>query len=101
MTNKENEKITIKIMEKEFSIHCPKNKTEELQEIASYLDQRMHHINQNKQPLNLERLAVITALNLSHELFRYRQAHEIHKRSVKERLNRLKNKIEKILDTSN
>lgn len=85
--------VNVKIMDREFKIKCPKSKTQELQSAALYLDSRMRNFNKGDPSLNIDRLAIVTALNVTHELLAYRH----HKYALIEHVRKLKSKIEKIL----
>jgi cell division protein ZapA len=61
-------KVSIKIMDKEYLIGCPEGTEAELFASADYLDKKMREIRDSGKVLGLERVAVMTALNLSHEL---------------------------------
>ncbi|OMH38987.1 cell division protein ZapA [Motiliproteus sp. MSK22-1] len=65
--------VSIKVIDKEFLINCPEEAQPELMEAAKYLDQRMHEIKSGGRVYGMERIAVMAALNLSHELLKARQ----------------------------
>lgn len=62
-----NHLVTVTIFDREYSIKCPVQEASQLQEAAKILDAQMRSIRQNNNA-NIERIAVVTALNLSHEL---------------------------------
>jgi cell division protein ZapA len=89
--------VNIKVMQREFKIKCPKNKVKELEEAAYYLDGRMSNLCKGEQNINIDRLAIIASLNITHELIAYKN----HKYTLTEKIRKLKSKVEKILAIAN
>ena len=70
--------VSVQLVGHEYRFACPPAEREELLEAARGLDERMREIReQGSKLLSLEAVAVMAALNLSHELLRQqRQAAE-------------------------
>ncbi len=62
------ETLTVHILGKDYQVSCPSDERESLIRAASELDRRMKTIRQSGAVLGLERIAVMAALNLSHEV---------------------------------
>jgi len=62
--------VTVKILDKEYQIACPEHQQAELVVSASYLDNQMRNIRNTGKVIGLERIAVMAALNISHELLK-------------------------------
>ena len=60
--------VTVKILEKEYQVACPEDQEAELVVSAKYLDKQMRSIRDTGKVIGLERIAVMAALNISHEL---------------------------------
>jgi len=60
--------VTVKILDKEYQVACPEEQHSELIVSARYLDKQMHTIRDSGKVIGLERIAVMAALNISHEL---------------------------------
>ena len=60
--------LTISIMNKEFQVACPEGEEEALQRAARYLSEQMQEIRQSGKVVGMDRIAIMTALNMSHEL---------------------------------
>jgi cell division protein ZapA len=60
--------VTVKILDKEYQVACPDEQKAELIVSASYLDKQMRSIRETGKVIGLERIAVMAALNISHEL---------------------------------
>jgi cell division protein ZapA len=59
---------TVKILDKDYQVTCPGEKEAELLVSAKYLDKQMRGIRDTGKVIGLERIAVMAALNISHEL---------------------------------
>ena len=60
--------VTVKILDKEYQVACPPEQQSELVVSASYLDKQMRSIRDSGKVIGIERIAVMAALNISHEL---------------------------------
>ena len=60
--------LTISIMNKEFQVACPEGEEEALQRAARYLSEQMQEIRQSGKVVGMDRIAIMTALNMSHDL---------------------------------
>lgn len=60
--------VTVNILDKEYQVSCPEEQEAELIVSASYLDKQMRSIRESGKVIGLERIAVMAALNISHEL---------------------------------
>jgi len=60
--------VTVNILDKEYQVACPAEQEAELVVSASYLDKQMRSIRETGRVIGLERIAVMAALNISHEL---------------------------------
>ena len=68
MTDKSVEGITIHILDKEYMIACNEDERHDLQRSADYLDKKMREIRDSGKIIGSDRIAVMAALNISHEL---------------------------------
>jgi len=68
MTDKTVEGITINILGKEYMIACGEDERHDLQRSADFLDTKMREIRDNGKIVGSDRIAIIAALNISHEL---------------------------------
>jgi cell division protein ZapA len=62
------ETVFVKILDKEYQVACPPGEKDALIQAAHNLDERMRDIRGGGSVVGLERIAVMAALNLSHEL---------------------------------
>jgi len=62
------QRVHVNILDKDYQIACPPNEREALHHAAEELDERMRGIRASGNVIGLERIAVMTALNLCYEL---------------------------------
>ena len=94
-----NETVFVKILDKEYQVACPREERQALMESAQLLDERMKAIRGSGAVIGLERIAVMAALNLSHELLQAKSgiAAPVGSAIYKADLQRLSEKIERAL----
>lgn len=94
-----NETVFVKILDKEYQVACPREERQALMESAQLLDERMKAIRGSGAVIGLERIAVMAALNLSHELLQAKShsGEVVHSSTDKADLLRLSDKIERVL----
>lgn len=88
--------VTVKILDKEYKVGCPKGEHESLIGSAKEVDKRMREIRQSGKVLSSDRIAVMVALNLAHELVNTKTQVENIDDDV---FDRLENLQEQIADT--
>jgi cell division protein ZapA len=70
MSGKKINALDVKILDREFRIACPDDEKEELLEAVAYLDKKMCEIRDAGKIASVERIAVMAALNIAHELLK-------------------------------
>ncbi|MES1943226.1 hypothetical protein PC39_03867 [Salinisphaera sp. PC39] len=92
--------LTVRILGRDYQVACPEGERESLLASAEYLSRRMSSVQKKGKTLGMERIAVMTALNMARELLdheRRRQRAPIDDQTS-ERLQQLQFKIESALD---
>lgn len=90
------EPVEIQIFDKSYRIHSPAGEQATLKQAADYLDKKMREIRMAGKNLESERVAVLAALNICHELFsKNRQVEDTQK--IGQALQLLTGKIDKVL----
>ena len=64
--------LDIKILDRELRVACPENEREELLDAVTYLDRKMREIRDSGKITSVERIAIMAALNIAHELLTMR-----------------------------
>ena len=65
--------VTVHILDKEYSIMCPQEERSNLVSAARYLDGKMREIRSSGKVIGADRIAVMAALNITHDLLHKQQ----------------------------
>ena len=68
----DNHSLVVHILDKEYRVACPPGEQDNLLRAARYLDTQMREVRQ-ANVVGLERIAIMAALNMSHELLEARE----------------------------
>lgn len=90
--------VIVHILDKEYQVACPPEERKALQQAADDLNERMRNIRNSGSIVGLDRIAVMAALNLCHELHQARA--EKHQAEAQPALERMAQKLEKVLNDS-
>lgn len=96
----DNVPVTVRILEKEFCVACPAEERDSLLASARYLDGKMRQIRDSRKVVGMDRIAVICALNLAHELLQNKTAAPTEN-SFTARMKHLHDKIDSALQPDN
>jgi cell division protein ZapA len=66
--------LKIRILDKEYQVNCQPHEREALERSAKLLNEKMEEIRRGSHIIGLERIAVMAALNLAHDLIRSEQS---------------------------
>ena len=93
--------VVVHILDKEYRIACQKGEEDGLLASARFLDQKMREIKAGGRGIGTDRIAVMTALNLAHELLDGKNRKDNGAQKVRERLQAMQEKIEIALNQGN
>jgi cell division protein ZapA len=62
------ETLNVTILDRELRVSCPEEEKAELLDAVTYLDKRMREIRDAGKITSVERIAIMAALNIAHEL---------------------------------
>src|SRR6059058_4686384 len=65
--------LDVTIFGREYKVACNESERAELAEAVAYLDRKMREIRDRGKVAGIDRIAVMAALNIAHELLRERQ----------------------------
>ena len=68
MSNQKTSSLDVNILDREFRVACPEDERAELQDAVAYLDKKMREIRDTGKIASVERIAIMAALNIAHEL---------------------------------
>ena len=95
--DKSSDGITIHILDKEYMISCTEEERHDLQRSADYLDTKMREIRDSGKIIGTDRIAVMAALNISHELLNQDGSTASTDASVGTRIRSIQEKIDDAL----
>ena len=90
--------ITIQIMDRNYHIKCPPEEAAQLQESARYLDQKMRVICESAQTNSVERLAIVSALNVIQELMAFKTQKNSYIGVMHDQIKSLQGRIQQFLN---
>ena len=96
----EREPITVTILDREYQFTCAPEEREALTEAAQLLDGRMREIKASGNLMALERIAVMTALNMSDEILKLRKEQVHRVENVDKRIAFLADQLDDALASS-
>jgi cell division protein ZapA len=85
--------VSVEILDKEYMISCPADEKEALLESARLLNERMRQVRDSGKVFGTDRMAVITALNVIHELTQQDRRRESDAEDANREVQRLAEKI--------
>jgi len=92
--------VTLKILDKEYRVACPSEEQDGLLSAASYLNEQMLEIRRSGKVVGADRIAVMAALNIAHDLLEMQKEMESSDKSLHSRIRQIQNKIEVALNNS-
>jgi len=92
--------IDVMIMGREFTVSCTDEERQGLLDAVNYLDKKMREIRDSGKIVGLERIAIMAALNLSHEVLNTKTGN-IDIGDYKRRINAMQNQIDEAIAAQN
>lgn len=89
-------RVSVRILEKEYQVACLPEERSELLDSAEYLNGKMREIRDAGNIVGLDRIAVMAALNLAHELLKRNRSDAIES-EVSERVRQMRERVESAL----
>jgi cell division protein ZapA len=89
--------LDIKILDRELRIACPEEERAELLDAVAYLDKRMREIRDAGKIASVERIALMAALNITHELLTTKIGRGVDLSDFKRRMDSMQAAIDQAL----
>jgi cell division protein ZapA len=89
--------VTITIMGRDYQISCPPEEEESLRKSARHLDKNMEEVRKRGTSLGYEKIAVLAALNITHELLKVGQNANSSETDVLREIKLIEKKIDSVL----
>src|SRR4051794_6379422 len=90
-------RVSVRILEKEYQVACLPEERSELLDSAEYLNVKMREIRDAGNIVGLDRIAVMAALNLAHELLKLRGRGDAVDTDVSQKIRQLRERVESAL----
>lgn len=97
MTTDRMVRVSVRILEKEYQVACLPEERSELLDSAEFLNGKMKDIRDAGNIVGLDRIAVMAALNLAHELLK-RNRNDAIESEVTERVRQMRERVESALN---
>ncbi|HLI17985.1 MAG TPA: cell division protein ZapA [Rhodanobacteraceae bacterium] len=89
--------VTVKLLDREFLVGCKPDEREGLLAAVEHLNQKMREIRHASRSPGYDRIAVLAALDITHELLVLRRSQSALSSSAGEQLSLLRRKLEDAL----
>lgn len=89
--------VTITIMGRDYQISCPQEEEESLRKSARHLDKNMEEVRKRGASLGYEKIAVLAALNITHELLKLGQNANSSESDALREIKLIEKKIDSVL----
>ena len=91
-------RISVRLLDREYQVACPSEERADLLDSAEYLDGKMREVRDAGKVVGLDRIAVISALNLANELIKLRRHGSTLDGDVGARIRTLRERVEAALE---
>lgn len=93
--------LDVTILGRELRVSCPEDERDELLQAVAYLDRKMREIQGTGKVASVERIAIMAALNIAHELLTTRLSGGFDMGEYKRRMESMTASIETTLEKQN
>ena len=95
--DKDVQTLHVSILDRDYGVSCPPQDVDDLKRSAHLLDERMREIRRSGKIVGLDRIAVMAALNIAHDLIKAQSELAHYDRITEKQLTKLNDKIERAL----
>ncbi len=100
MSASPNEPVSIRVLDREYTVGVQPDERDSLLAAARLLDGRMREVRGANRMAAVDRVAVLAALNLAHELLQLRDDTGRRDREISRTLDDLQRRLDGLLETS-
>jgi cell division protein ZapA len=97
MSSEKTNTLDVTILDREFRVACPNEERAELLDAVAYLDKNMREIRDAGKITSVERIAIMAALNIAHELLTIRLGNGFDMSEFKRRMESMQAAIDTVL----
>ena len=95
--SEEHRPVSVVIMEKEYLVACNDQERESLFNSVELLNRKMIELRDHGKVSGSERIAVMAALNIAHDLLEHKRQHEVYTNRVEAFMCRIEKRITDVL----
>ena len=99
MNKPASEPVTVRILDREYTVGCEPDERDGLMAAAKILDSKMREVRGGNRMAGVDRIAVLAALNLAHELQQSRSDTERRERDLARTVGAMQRKLDDLFDT--
>ena len=92
--------VSVELLGRSFKVKCTPDHAMQLKEAGEYLNHKMQEMTPVGSGVMFERAVTMAAINVAYELIALREQKEDHTQEIEERVNRLRKRIEDVLNSS-
>ena len=97
--SKVSEPVTIRVLDREYTVGVEPDERDSLVAAAKLLDAKMREIRGSNRMAGVDRIAVLAALNLAHELQQARTDNERRDRELSRTVGAMQRRLDDLFDT--
>jgi len=91
-------RVSVRLLDRQYEVACPVEERSDLLDSAEYLDTKMREVRDTGKVVGLDRIAVISALNIANELIKLKQQGSTLEGDIGSRLKTLRERVESALE---
>lgn len=89
--------LQISVMGREFRVACPEDEQKSLLDAVDYLNRKMQDVRDHGKVIGLERIAIMAALNITHEFLSMRVGGGFDMAEIKRRMTHMEAVIDQAM----
>ena len=93
-------RVSVRLLDRQYEVACPTEERSDLLDSAEYLDAKMREVRDTGKVVGLDRIAVISALNIANELIKMRHGGGSLDGDLGARLRGMRERVETALEKS-
>jgi cell division protein ZapA len=94
------EPVAVRLLDREYLIACPQDEREGLLAAAQLLDRQMRDIRNGNRMAGIDRIAVLAALNIAHELTQLKRDSGGRDAEISRALNDMNSRLDRLLESA-
>jgi cell division protein ZapA len=91
-------RVSVRLLDRDYQVACPAEERSALLDSAEYLDAKMKEVRDSGKVVGLDRIAVISALNIANELMQLKRNGTSLEGDVGAKLKSLRERVESALE---